>query len=265
MKKKWIFVFLFTFSILNFLVHPCWAKLKQPTIIITDEVIEATKKVNEKAENLSKSFSDAFIEMEKLRKLFEASKCDSASPDPGCSDIKKQMQERYLAFLEQIGKDLPDIEYTIENSNDALGRRLSNVIGKGMTPRDLMNSLADQSVEEGKQRLPDSEYSLAGRLKMWLRLISEGGGKSPEVIASEIFIDQGDALYNIGLLKAQISRQRQLLALDIKMGRFNKQTIDTADKVREMIFGPPGEKPGLAPSPAFKSGSGSGTISGKWD
>jgi DNA topoisomerase-2 len=27
--------------------------------------------------------SDAFIEMEKLRKLFEASKCDSASPDPG--------------------------------------------------------------------------------------------------------------------------------------------------------------------------------------
>jgi len=253
MKKNLLFVgFLSTIFLSTFIGETCLAG-KQPTVLLTPEVLEITREANEKIASIDRSLSGTFKKIDKTRKLFEKSKCTPESTDQGCMKIKEQMQEAYLKMLDQFMEVIPEIEKSFDRASEKLGQRIKSQIGRKLSPKDLMEKLANEG--SGPRITINRRNSLAARTAKYLKLLTSKKIRSPEVMASEIYIDQKDALYNLSLLSQQVAYQKQMLQTEISMGGYSQESIDNAQLVRDAVFGGEDTEDPYAEPPTTSGGS----------
>ena len=228
------------------------AERDRPTLLFTKEVIDTSKKANEKMAQVESSMSTTFAEVDKTRQLYEESGCSPDSTDQGCLDIKRQMQEAYLGMLGKFENALPDVRNALKSSSRALGGNLARKVGRKFSPQQMDTKLRKEDLGP-RNRIPNRS-SVAKRLASYLRLISNSNMGSPEVLAAEIFLDQQDAIYNLKLLQMTIQQQQQVLQAEMAMGSFNEQSIEKAELARNIIFGDGGDRPGPDEPPSIPNG-----------
>lgn len=233
----------------------------RPTLnLLTKEVLDTTRQANNKMAEIEQSMSGTFENVKKTNELFQESGCTPESADKGCREIKRQMQDAYLGMLEQFSDAIPGIRKELRSSSRTLGRNLKNKVGNRLSAREVAENL--RKGKSGPRVTIPGNTSLAQRIATYVRLISSRNIGSPEVLASKIYIDQQDALYNLDILQTMIQQQTQVLSADMAMGRFNEQSIEDARLIRETIFGGQGEAVITQP-PTVPAGAAPGGPEGK--
>ncbi len=184
------------------------------------------------AKNMETNLKDAIADLETQMKLYDASGCEGSS-DPGCTEIAKQMGDRYQGMLNVMKKHLPEMKQSIMATNKGIQKNLRQELGKKSSPSDIQRMLSKSS----KPKVFNGRFSLSRRFAKYNDLISSGSKSSLASLASEIYLDSNEVLKMIDIMEAEMAQQETVLQIGNMYGTLTPEMTNTVSSIKSVIFG----------------------------
>jgi len=235
----------------------CDAANPPPTLrLFPTTVVENIKETGDAAKQMEQNLQTIIQDLETQMALYRASNCEGADADSGCTDIAKQMTDKYMEMLEQMDAQLPTMENSVKLTHGSLEKRIKQELGMKMTPRQMQKMLGNRQQTQTARRR-SAGPKLSEKFRRYYELVAMSPAKSANnlsLVASEIYLDTGEVLELISLTRSEISRAKILAELNQVYGIISPEMYDTVAGVREIIFGEsegvgtiPGPPPGSSP------------------
>ena len=244
-----------------FVFQPVAANTQSPTLrLFPTTVVENIKQTGEAAMAMEESLQDIMLELSKQMESYDASSCDGAEADQGCSEIVRQLSQTYIEMLTQMEGQLPKMERSIGMTKKSLEKRLRQEIGRKMTARDMQKSIAGKSLSTEHS---SPSYTRRGRLsekfKQYYDLVAMGsrmGGNGSLIeVAAEMYLDTRDVTNMIAMTRDEIGRARIFAELNQAYAMITPEMNLMVKKVKVVIFGEVEDGDGI-PGPIAGSGEG---------
>lgn len=217
-----------------------------PTIrLFPSTVMEDIKRTGAVAQQMESGLQDVISRLDQQQQLYQDSKCDGASGDPGCEQITRGLGATYLEMLAAMEAKLPAMERAVTNTRDSLQRRLRTELGRKMTPSQLQDLLAGNGGTSGAAVQPAlrgrSGMRLSDRFNQYYQLVSGTGssraGNSLAVIAADIYLDMAEASELIARTREEISRATLMEELNQSFGTITPEMQEVVAGVKTILFG----------------------------
>ncbi len=211
-----------------------------PTLrLFPTTVVENIKATGETAQAMETNLQAVMHDLDKQMQLYTQSGCQGAEADQGCAEIARQMTATYKRMLDQMAEQLPKMESSVLATNDSLGKKLRQELGKGMTPRQLQKLLQGSSVQKD---IPAQTKAgkLSDKFRKYYELVRLGpaGSRGSLVgVASEIFLDSKEVVDLISLTRDEIGRARLMIELNQFYGQITPEMFQMVAGVKQVIFG----------------------------
>jgi len=168
------------------------------------------------ARQLENGMSDIVQRMKKQKDLFEGSNCDGdASNSTGCNQLRNQLSRSYIAMLDKMADNLPEVKQSVQTTEKMLQKRIAAELGRKRTPDQLQKLLLEdgRDVRQPYRGPTTSGRSMSAIFERQFRMISQTQEQSMISLASEIYLDVRAASGWIERLEAQVIRQKQMAEL----------------------------------------------------
>jgi len=250
----------FALGIFSFISFAAWthnalaASQASPTIrLFPTTIVENIKHTGETAKAMEESLQNVIRDLEQQMAIYRASKCEGSESDEGCSEIVKQMGEKYMEMLNRMESQLPEMERSIKVTSASLERRLRQELGRKMTPRDLQKMLSGDRKPVRRLRQGASTGRLSQKFRKYYELVAlgsrTGAGGSLAAVASDIYLDTMEVKKLIALTRDEIGRAKLMIDLQQTYGSITPEMSTMIVGVKEIIFGEAEGVSGVAPPP----------------
>ncbi len=208
-----------------------------PTISLFPSTVKQDLKQSVAAtKKLEDSIQPIIAQMAETEELFRAANCDGEAGDPGCAQLKKQLQQQYLDMLNEVDAILPEVEKSIKATHKSLSKSITKTLGRTKTPYQIQQEFLKQNKAIPDRIRGNKKRGLAKRLEGLLRLTSTKTDPSSVLVAaSEFFLDANDSLSIISQTRAAIIQAKTQAALDLELGSLSEEMFATVDSVKGII------------------------------
>ena len=236
------------------LQSPVLAKTSPTLRLFPTTVVESIKHTSETAKAMEADLQTVIERLNQQEELYNASKCEGAEAEQGCSEISGQLSQTYLEMLNLMESRLPVMEDSVRATNTSLERRIRKELGRKTTPRGLQK-LLEKTPLKSSARAPYSRRTgkLSEKFKQYYRLVATaprtGSGGSLAAVAAEIYLDTQEVQDLIALTRDEISRAKLMIDLDQMYGIITPEMFEMVGRVKTIIFGETGEEEGIPDPP----------------
>ena len=236
------------------LQSPVLAKTSPTLRLFPTTVVESIKHTSETAKAMEADLQTVIERLNQQEELYNASKCEGAEAEQGCSEISGQLSQTYLEMLNLMESRLPGMEDSVRATNTSLERRIRKELGRKTTPRGLQK-LLEKTPLKSSARAPYSRRTgkLSEKFKQYYRLVATaprtGSGGSLAAVAAEIYLDTQEVQDLIALTRDEISRAKLMIDLDQMYGIITPEMFEMVGRVKTIIFGETGEEEGIPDPP----------------
>jgi len=236
------------------LQSPVLAKTSPTLRLFPTTVVESIKHTSETAKAMEADLQTVIERLNQQEELYNASKCEGAEAEQGCSEISGQLSQTYLEMLNLMESRLPGMEDSVRATNTSLERRIRKELGRKTTPRGLQK-LLEKTPLKSSARAPYSRRTgkLSEKFKQYYRLVATaprtGSGGSLAAVAAEIYLDTQEVQDLIALTRDEISRAKLMIDLGQIYGIITPEMFEMVGRVKTIIFGETGEEEGIPDPP----------------
>lgn len=232
-----------------------------PTLsLFPSTVVENIRETAQTSQNMENSLHPVIRDLETQMALYTDAHCDENEMDEGCRSMSTEIGDKYLKMLSLMEENLPNMEYSINQTNKSLGKNLKKQLGLNMTPRQLQTSILQSktSVKTSTGRKHRS-MRFSQKFKQYYDLVAMGGrsngGGSLAEVASSIYLDTKEVGDLISMTKDEISRAKLMVELNNVFGLVTPEMTQVISGVKSVLFGEVAGNPSIPdPLPSLENG-----------
>lgn len=218
------------------LPQPATAAAGPGVSLFPTAVRDHIKFTQESAAQTESVLQSTVANLEEQMASYQAARCDGATNDRGCAQIKEQISTEYKRLLEGLRENLPDMERAIRQTNVTLGRRLRTEIGQKMTPADIQELVSKSG--NGPTKVA-RQSRMSANFQRYYSLVRTNTENDLTTLAAQIYNDTESSMHFIELTKAEIDRALVSIELNQFFGDVTEGMINTVDSVKALLFEPP--------------------------
>ncbi len=216
-----------------------------PTIrLFPTTVVEEIKHTGSVAREMESGLQPIIRRLDEQQKLYQESKCDGATSDPGCEQLARQLGETYLEMLQVMSDRLPDMERAVRTTRKALRTRLRRELGQKRTSWEVQDWLVGQDAKRASTTRSlargRSGMRLSDRFRQYYKLVARPGASADSslaVIAADIYLDLEETSVLIARTREEINRATLMEELHQSFGTITPEMLAVVDGVKAILFG----------------------------
>lgn len=178
-------------------------------------------------------------EMNTQERLYNESRCDQLSDDEGCSQLKSQMQEKFMALNSMLQQSLPEVKKAVEHAHKTMGGSLSRMAQK-YTPSQLIKLNHDAMQSDSVTQPTVSARTPLGRIAAIFSKINKSIGSRQTnmyVLASQTYADLSEIKKELALLEQNTRNNAVIDIMNFTPADMSDESIETIGHFRAMIMG----------------------------
>lgn len=219
------------------------ATQNRPTLeLFPMQVLENLQQTARSAQSLEQNLEGVFEDLELQYKVYGASGCQGAAVDHACQAIERGLRQSYRQLLDQMLKELPEMERLVESTRRNLANSLRSQIGTNLSAMDLQRQLNQRP--GGESTIREQNGPRVGRLSQqfqrYYEVVSRSrGAESMATMAADIYLDSREALEWIRLARQDMVSARTELEISLSWDGMSPQVRQTVGQVKALLFGQP--------------------------
>lgn len=200
--------------------------------------LEYTK---EQSEEMANTLGPVISDLENQLQTYQEMQCEGASGQ-GCEQIRQNMVLKYKELLNGVRTELPEVEQVIASTVQDLGKRLYNEVGRKMTPRELQERLAEETIGEPMPVVANARGRAGGisdTFRRLLQALSTTGmqRQSQLTLSADIYQDLKNSLEYIQITRQLAEAQWTMVGGSAYFSEANEEMVATVNAVNALIFG----------------------------
>ena len=219
------------------------ATQNRPTLeLFPMQVLENLQQTARSAQSLEQSLEGVFQDLDLQYQVYEASRCQGALDDPGCQSIERGLRQSYQQLLDQMLKELPEMERLVESTRRNLANSLRSQVGTNLSAMDLQRQLNQRPGTESTIRQENGPRvgRLSQQFQRYYEVVSRSrGSESMATMAADIYLDSREALEWIRLARQDMVSARTELEISLTWDGMSPQVMQTVGQVKALLFGEP--------------------------